>query len=381
MKLVPRGDTDRGRRLPVAGPAPLRRAGRRRAAGRAADVHAVQRRPGRGRALPGQGRDPVRARPAASSAWCARPQLAGFDRVIGFDMGGTSTDVSHYAGEFERAFETPGRRRAPARADDGHPHRRRRRRLDPALRRRPLPRRAGLGRRRPGPGLLPPRRPAHRHRRQRDARPDPAGALSPGVRARRRPAARRATSSATASPRSPPRSASRPATTARPSRSPRASCRSRWPTWPTRSSTSRCSAATTSPRYTLTSFGGAGGQHACVVADALGIRTRPRAPAGRRAVGLRHGPRRHTRHARAGRRGAAGRRRACRGVRGPPTTWTARPAPNCCAEGVPDDAHPRSPAACTCATTAPTPRSSSRSDRARRDAAALRGGLPRRFAS
>ena len=27
-------------------------------------------------------------------------------RVIGFDMGGTSTDVSHYAGEFEREFET-----------------------------------------------------------------------------------------------------------------------------------------------------------------------------------------------------------------------------------------------------------------------------------
>jgi 5-oxoprolinase (ATP-hydrolysing) len=26
--------------------------------------------------------------------------------VIGFDMGGTSTDVSHYAGEFEREFET-----------------------------------------------------------------------------------------------------------------------------------------------------------------------------------------------------------------------------------------------------------------------------------
>src|SRR5690606_20420610 len=33
-------------------------------------------------------------------------RLAGYDRVIGFDMGGTSTDVSHYAGEFERAFET-----------------------------------------------------------------------------------------------------------------------------------------------------------------------------------------------------------------------------------------------------------------------------------
>ena len=33
-------------------------------------------------------------------------QAAGFDHIIGFDMGGTSTDVSHYAGEFERAFET-----------------------------------------------------------------------------------------------------------------------------------------------------------------------------------------------------------------------------------------------------------------------------------
>ena len=33
-------------------------------------------------------------------------QLAGIDKVIGFDMGGTSTDVSHYAGEFEREFET-----------------------------------------------------------------------------------------------------------------------------------------------------------------------------------------------------------------------------------------------------------------------------------
>ena len=31
---------------------------------------------------------------------------AGFDRLIGFDMGGTSTDVSHFDGEYERAFET-----------------------------------------------------------------------------------------------------------------------------------------------------------------------------------------------------------------------------------------------------------------------------------
>jgi 5-oxoprolinase (ATP-hydrolysing) len=33
-------------------------------------------------------------------------RAAGFDRVIGFDMGGTSTDVSHFAGEFERVFDT-----------------------------------------------------------------------------------------------------------------------------------------------------------------------------------------------------------------------------------------------------------------------------------
>ncbi len=36
----------------------------------------------------------------------AQDDSGGALRVIGFDMGGTSTDVSHYAGEFERAFET-----------------------------------------------------------------------------------------------------------------------------------------------------------------------------------------------------------------------------------------------------------------------------------
>ncbi|MGQ4647987.1 hydantoinase B/oxoprolinase family protein [Lyngbya aestuarii] len=32
--------------------------------------------------------------------------IAGFDKIISFDMGGTSTDVAHYTGEYERAFET-----------------------------------------------------------------------------------------------------------------------------------------------------------------------------------------------------------------------------------------------------------------------------------
>ena len=66
-------------------------------------------------------------------------------------------------------------------------------------------------------------------------------------------------------------------------------------------------------RYTLQCFGGAGGQHACRVADALGMDARLRAPAGRRAVGLRHGAGRPERDARGADRAAAGRRAATRG--------------------------------------------------------------------
>ncbi|WP_245479538.1 hydantoinase B/oxoprolinase family protein, partial [Hansschlegelia zhihuaiae] len=39
-------------------------------------------------------------------AMAATAKAAGFDRVIGFDMGGTSTDVAHFDGAFERSFET-----------------------------------------------------------------------------------------------------------------------------------------------------------------------------------------------------------------------------------------------------------------------------------
>ncbi|HEY1393601.1 MAG TPA: hydantoinase B/oxoprolinase family protein, partial [Methylibium sp.] len=54
-----------------------------------------------------QGKDAILSGPAGGIVGMARTaQLAGFEHVIGFDMGGTSTDVSHYAGEFERAFET-----------------------------------------------------------------------------------------------------------------------------------------------------------------------------------------------------------------------------------------------------------------------------------
>jgi 5-oxoprolinase (ATP-hydrolysing) len=54
-----------------------------------------------------QGKDAILSGPAGGIVGAARSSAAaGFDRIIGFDMGGTSTDVSHYAGEFEREFET-----------------------------------------------------------------------------------------------------------------------------------------------------------------------------------------------------------------------------------------------------------------------------------
>jgi len=54
-----------------------------------------------------QGKDAILSGPAAGVVGGVRTSLmAGFERVIGFDMGGTSTDVSHYDGAFERTFET-----------------------------------------------------------------------------------------------------------------------------------------------------------------------------------------------------------------------------------------------------------------------------------
>ncbi|MFB7109261.1 hydantoinase B/oxoprolinase family protein [Streptomyces sp. NPDC056291] len=52
-----------------------------------------------------RGKDAVLSGPAGGIVGMARmSRLAGFDRVIGFDMGGTSTDVSHYAGAYERVL-------------------------------------------------------------------------------------------------------------------------------------------------------------------------------------------------------------------------------------------------------------------------------------
>ncbi len=57
-----------------------------------------------------QGKDAILSGPAGGIVGMVRTAQLGLNdeelRVIGFDMGGTSTDVSHFAGEFERAFET-----------------------------------------------------------------------------------------------------------------------------------------------------------------------------------------------------------------------------------------------------------------------------------
>ncbi len=54
-----------------------------------------------------RGKDAILSGPAGGVVGAARvAEMAGFRRIIGFDMGGTSTDVAHYAGSFERAFET-----------------------------------------------------------------------------------------------------------------------------------------------------------------------------------------------------------------------------------------------------------------------------------
>ncbi|MGE3158595.1 MAG: hydantoinase/oxoprolinase family protein, partial [Xanthobacteraceae bacterium] len=54
-----------------------------------------------------QGKDAILSGPAGGVVGMAETgREAGFQHLIGFDMGGTSTDVSHFDGEFERAFET-----------------------------------------------------------------------------------------------------------------------------------------------------------------------------------------------------------------------------------------------------------------------------------
>jgi 5-oxoprolinase (ATP-hydrolysing) len=105
MKLVSRGDTTvvdaylspilRRYVEQVAGDMPGVKIFFMQSSGGLTDAHAFQ------------GKDAILSGPAGGIVGMARTALlGGHDKVIGFDMGGTSTDVSHFAGEFEREFET-----------------------------------------------------------------------------------------------------------------------------------------------------------------------------------------------------------------------------------------------------------------------------------
>ncbi|MDG6107316.1 hydantoinase B/oxoprolinase family protein [Dactylosporangium aurantiacum] len=105
MKLVPRGDTT----VVDAYLSPVLRRYIEAVTAQLRDVRLMFMQSNGGLAEAGhfRGKDAILSGPAGGIVGMARmSQLAGFDKVIGFDMGGTSTDVSHYAGEYERVFHT-----------------------------------------------------------------------------------------------------------------------------------------------------------------------------------------------------------------------------------------------------------------------------------
>ena len=105
MKLVPRGDTT----VVDAYLSPVLRRYVRAVAERLRGVRLMFMQSNGGLAEAGhfRGKDAILSGPAGGIVGMVRMSaLAGFDKVIGFDMGGTSTDVSHYAGEYQRVFHT-----------------------------------------------------------------------------------------------------------------------------------------------------------------------------------------------------------------------------------------------------------------------------------
>ncbi|MBE7385322.1 MAG: hydantoinase B/oxoprolinase family protein [Leptolyngbya sp. SIO1E4] len=116
MKLVSRGDTT----VVDAYLSPILRRyvdriaqalgkadGRRQTADRGPQLMFMQSNGGLTDAALFQGKDSILSGPAGGIVGAVQTSLsAGFQKVIGFDMGGTSTDVSHYSGDYERTFET-----------------------------------------------------------------------------------------------------------------------------------------------------------------------------------------------------------------------------------------------------------------------------------
>jgi 5-oxoprolinase (ATP-hydrolysing) len=105
IKLVPRGDTT----VVDAYLSPILRRYVDQVAGQMPGVRVLFMQSSGGLTEAGrfQGKDAILSGPAGGIVgMVCSARAAGHERLIGFDMGGTSTDVSHYAGEYERAFDT-----------------------------------------------------------------------------------------------------------------------------------------------------------------------------------------------------------------------------------------------------------------------------------
>ncbi len=109
MKLVSRGDTTvvDGYLSPVLRRYVDRVASTLDAGGAGPTLMFMQSNGGLADAHAFQGKDALLSGPAGGVVGMVRTaRAAGYHRLIGFDMGGTSTDVSHFAGELERTYET-----------------------------------------------------------------------------------------------------------------------------------------------------------------------------------------------------------------------------------------------------------------------------------
>jgi 5-oxoprolinase (ATP-hydrolysing) len=105
MKIVGRGDTT----VADAYLSPVLRRYVDRVAGQVGGAHLLFMQSNGGLAEAGrfQGKDAILSGPAGGVVGAVRTAaLAGFDRIIGFDMGGTSTDVCHFDGEYERVTDS-----------------------------------------------------------------------------------------------------------------------------------------------------------------------------------------------------------------------------------------------------------------------------------
>ena len=316
---------DGGRRLPQPHPAPLRRPGRGADAGRAPVLHAEQRRPDRGAPLPGQGRHPVRPgrrhRRHGAHGGGGRPRQGHRLR-----HGRHQHRRQPLRRRVRARLRDAGGRRAHARADDEHPHRGRRRRVDPAA---STARGCVSARRAPAPT---PARPATAAA-ARWPSPTPTCCWARSSRRTFRRSSARAADEALdrdGVARQFEALAARVQRGHRPRTTPETLAEGflQIAVQNMANAIKRISVARgyDVTQYTLQCFGGAGGQHACLRGRCAGHEPRLRAPAGGGAVGLWHGPGRPDRDARGLDRAAAGRRRPG-GRRGAPgATWAPRHA-------------------------------------------------------